>query len=488
MILNIKTQLFRLLPKDAFARGVSVLVGGTAGAQLLTVLVAPLLTRIYSPEDFGLLAIFSSLLTIIGMVSCLRYENSIPLPENDDEAANMAVLCLILVGISTLSSVLFVWQIGLNIVDLFDVPAMADYFWLMPIGVLLSGAYNVFNFWSIRTKRFSSIAISRLYQALATIAIQLATFKLGGIALLYARIVGVIAGTACLCRPAVVSLEFRKVTWRGIVKGARRYRRFPIFSTWEGFLNSASVELIPIIFATFFSAHATGLFSLAHRVISLPMSLFSNSVSQVFTSVAPSAKRDGSISELVLALHTKLAYFALPPLMTLAIYGQHLFEYIFGSEWRVSGEFAQWMSVLMYFQFVSSPMSSVFSVYELQKEMLLWQILLMFLRLLAIFAGLAMGDILNTVAFYTLASSIYYILFAFRIAIMTGTSLISFLRPTFKGFVVAVCCNVPIAFAMMFSDSLGNYHYIGFLLSVIAILSWIVFIFGDNKKIRIFYD
>ena len=60
MIQRVKTHLRRLLPKNAFARGVSVLVGGTAGAQLLTILAAPLLTRLYGPEDFGLVAVNGS--------------------------------------------------------------------------------------------------------------------------------------------------------------------------------------------------------------------------------------------------------------------------------------------------------------------------------------------------------------------------------------------------------------------------------------------
>ncbi len=188
MIDQTKTHLRRLLPKNAFARGFSVLVGGTAGAQLLTVLAAPLLTRLYSPEDFGLLAVYASLLALIGVVSSLRYELAIPLPEDDVEAANVAVLSLILVGISTLLSGALVWQLGPAIADALSVPALADYFWLLPAGVLLGGAYTVFNYWSVRTKRFSTIASTRIRQSLATLAIQLAVFKLGGLVLLLGRV------------------------------------------------------------------------------------------------------------------------------------------------------------------------------------------------------------------------------------------------------------------------------------------------------------
>ena len=88
MIAQAKTHLRRLLPKNAFARGISLLVGGTAGAQLLTILAAPALTRQYGPEDFGLLAVYASLLALIGVISSLRYELAIPLPVGDAEAAS----------------------------------------------------------------------------------------------------------------------------------------------------------------------------------------------------------------------------------------------------------------------------------------------------------------------------------------------------------------------------------------------------------------
>ena len=106
MIAKVKAGIRNLLPKNTFARGVSVLVGGTAGAQLLTVLAAPILTRLYSPEDFGLLAVYASLLGLIGVVASLRYELAIPLPESDEEAAHVMVLSLlILLGMTVLTAI-----------------------------------------------------------------------------------------------------------------------------------------------------------------------------------------------------------------------------------------------------------------------------------------------------------------------------------------------------------------------------------------------
>jgi len=161
MLQQAKNHLRRLLPKNAFARGVSVLVGGTAGAQVLTVLAAPLLTRLYSPEDFGLLAVYVSLLALIGIISSLRYELAIPLPEDEDEgvAANVAALSLILVGLTALLSGVLAWQLGPAIADLLGVPALAGYLWLLPVGALVSGSGQLFDDWAALIRRFTTIAI-----------------------------------------------------------------------------------------------------------------------------------------------------------------------------------------------------------------------------------------------------------------------------------------------------------------------------------------
>jgi len=141
MIKRSKTAIRALLPKNTFARGVGVLVGGTASAQILLVLAVPILTRLYTPEDFGLLAVYASLLAIIGVISTLRYELAIPLPEDDVEAANVAVLSLLLVAISTALTAILLLMLGTSIFELLGVPVLANYMWLIPVGLLISGAF-----------------------------------------------------------------------------------------------------------------------------------------------------------------------------------------------------------------------------------------------------------------------------------------------------------------------------------------------------------
>ncbi len=444
MITQAKTHLRSLLPKNAFARGVSVLVGGTAGAQVLTVLAAPLLTRLYSPEDFGLLAVYGSLLAMIGVISSLRYELAIPLPEDDAESANVAALCLILVGVSTLLSGLLVLQLGQPIAAALGVPQLEAYLWLLPVGVLLGGAYTVFNYWSIRTKRFTTIAGTRLRQALATIVIQLAAFKLGGIALLFAGVVGQSVGTTSLGRPALANPGFSQVSWRGILRAAGRYRRFPIFSTWEGLSNTAGMQLPPLLFAALFSPAAAGLYSLAHRILTLPMSLVGGAIGQVFFANAAEAHRAGQLGPLVAQLHGKLAHIGLPPTLILILLGPDLFAFVFGAQWRQAGEFARWMAPWLYLVFVSSPLSTIFAVMDRQKQGLVFQIILLVSRLTAIGVGAWIGDLSITVMLFAGASALCWLGFLFWVAHVAGNPARSMWQPSLAAFGFALLATLPI--------------------------------------------
>jgi O-antigen/teichoic acid export membrane protein len=472
MMQRAEPHLRRLLPKNAFARGVSVLVGGTAAAQLLTVLAAPLLTRLYSPEDFGLLAVYASLLALISVIASLRYELAIPLPEDDGEAANVAALSLILVGISTLFSGVLVGFLGATIAAALGVPALADYFWLLPVGVLLGGAYTVFNYWSVRAKRFGTIAGTRVRQALATIAIQLAVFKLGGIALLCAQVAGQSVGTISLGRPALAGAGFRQVSWRGIAKAARRYRRFPGFSTWAGFANIAGLQLPPMLFAAMFSPAAAGLYMLTSRVLTLPMSLVGGAIGQVFFANAAEAHRVGQLGPLVAQLHGKLAHIGLPPALILILLGPDVFAFVFGEQWRQAGEFARWMALWLYVQFLCSPLSTLFSVLELQKQGFVFQILILGIRIVVLVTSATFGDMLFTVTAFAITNFFCYGFTLFWLMKRVDIDPYKTARALLRVILIGIACVAPLAVNTSNLETSGYVRLLGFFLSAFFIIAW----------------
>ena len=458
-----------MLPKNAFARGVSVLVGGTASAQVLLVLAAPLLTRLYSPEDFGLLAVYASLLAMIGVVSSLRYELAIPLPEDDGEAANVAALCLILVVISTMLTGVLVFLMGSAIATALGVPTLAGYLWLLPVGVLLTGFYSVFNYWAVRTKRFTTIAGTTLRQAVATIAIQLAAFKLGGIALLFGQVAGQGVGTTTLGLPALKSAGFKQVSWAGVKNAAGRYKRFPIFLTWDGLLNTTGSQLPPLLFAYFFSPVAAGLYALANRVLNLPMTIIGGAVGQVFFANGADAFRKREHGSLVSQFQEKLIHIGAPLTMLLILIGPDLFSILFGESWRQAGDFARWMAPWLLFNFVYSPLSTLFAVLELQKQVLSLQFILLTSRMIALGVGAVIGDLFIAVALFSLVSAVCYLAFILWVTHTAGNSIMSFLYPLLMAIIYSVIVFFPIILALIFTPGLPLVWLIALLISSILL-------------------
>lgn len=370
----VKKLASRLLPKGQFARGVSVLVGGTAVSQLLTVLAIPLITRLYTPEDFGILAAFTAFLAFFTVVSAARYDLTLPLPEKDEDAASLLVLGAGIVAVVTILSAIVFLTWPDEIATSINAPELSKYMWLLPVSIFFGGMYQLVSRWAVRTKEFKSIAKTKVTQTVSLLIVQLGGYTLGPVALLLGHASGQGAGAGSLARSALKRQELKSASLRNIFEQSVRYKQFPIYSTWTALFNTASLQLAPLIFITLFGGAVAGLYALTLRVLSMPISLIGNAIGSVFLSTAPQAHREGRLAILVKELHGKLTLAGALPLMVLLFFGPELFALVFGESWRQAGVYAQWMAPWIYLQFQWSPLSILTTVLELQREALFAQI------------------------------------------------------------------------------------------------------------------
>lgn len=462
----VKAAVNRLLPRAPFARGVGLLVGGTAGSQVLLVLVSPLLTRLYTPDDFGLLAVYSALLALFGVIASLRYQLAIPLPEDDESASNVVALCLIVVAGITLVSALAVFIAGDRIASLLGAPRLARYLWLLPVGVFFSGAQEALRYYAIRRKAFGTIASTSVQRSLVNIVMQLFGFKLGAFGLIAAQATSQGAGSISLGKLFFRRRQLAAISWAGVKEQACRYRRFPLFSTWSGLVNTAGSQFPTVLFAALFTPAIAGLYSLANRTLSLPMSLIGSSIGQVFLSEAPLAFREQRLGELLSTLYAKLTHIGLPPIVLLAFSGPQLFSWAFGEAWREAGEYVRWMAPGLYMAFVSSPLTSSFTAMQKQKQGLVFQMTLFMSRLLALFAGARYGTVITAVALFSVADAACRVGFLSWLGRSAGYPLSEMIISTFRSLLVALVCVIPLAIVEYLTDPTEGAWLIGFLLSI----------------------
>ena len=477
-----KEQIKKFLPRNRFARSVSILAGGTAAGQAVVVLASPLLTRLYSPEDFGLLAVYASLLTLILVVSSLRYELAIPLPEDDWQAANIVALCLLIVLCTSLLTAVAVLLFREPIANALGVPTLASYMWLLPIGVLLGGVYPVFNYWAIRTKSFTAIASTKLWQALATIAIQLAAFRLGGVALLFGQVAGQSAGTANLARPVIKNI-LSCFNWSDVLALAKRYMKFPLYSANSGVIQAIYSQSPAIFLSLYGYIGVAGFWLLANRVAVIPYSLFSTSINQAIHKDLVTARENNSVGHKILPLMQRMVNLSLGPAIILIFFASYLIPIIFGEKWSEAANIIKYALALSTVTFIFSPMTTVISVMEWQKTGLWFQGVKCFVSVGVLAILLHMEKPFGAIIAYCVSSIL--LTFIYRLSLLRRLSVCVY--PFLWGIIknTAIYGAIGVLFVIISHDDVLLSIKIP-LFIVLSMIAFFVYLF-INSKIRLFY-
>lgn len=388
-----------------------VLAGGTAFAQALTVLVLPFLTRLYTPADFSVLAVYISMLGLVSVVACLRLEIAIPIPKQDEDAANVLAIALCTSATTAALLGMATWLYPQHLVELVDQPALAPYLWLLPLGVWLASSYSALQYWATRKKNFTAIAKTRLSQAVggASTQIGMGWAGISPFGLLLGHMINSGAGVIGLGRCALTQdrLALKSISLSGMRRVFREYDQFPKYSTFDALANTAGTQLPIIIIAAMAIGSEAGFLILAMRVMQAPMSLIGRAVSQVYLSRAPQEYRAGNLAKLTAEVLGGLARTGVGPLLFVGLIAPPVFDVVFGDEWRRAGELVVWMTPWFVFQFLASPISAAMHVRNWQKAMLGLTISSFVLRLGAVgFA--AHFDQQHLAEYYSLSSAIFY--------------------------------------------------------------------------------
>lgn len=398
-----------------FSTNVLKLVTGSVFAQSIGILVAPIVTRLFLPEAFGIAAIFISITSVIGSIACLRYELAIMLPESDGEAANLLAVCLCSVLFVTAISALVISVYKFEIVRLLNAPELGNHFWLIPFMVLISGLYLCFNLWSSRVKRFGQISKINVISSAFTQASKLGCgfwgYSSGG-ALINATVLGRLLSTLILgwqIWRRDYKLLRKGIKWEMMTLCLTKFKKFPLFSTWSALINTASHQLPAWILAYYFSPKVVGYFAIATTVVSLPMDIVGQAVAQVFFQKASEANNHkDELPILVEKIFNKLISIGLYPILMLIIIAQDLFTVFFGERWTEAGLYVQILGLMVFFRFISSPISTLFSVLEKQGSGLIVNILLFVSWCISLIAGGITGNIKLTLFLYSLSGVAIY--------------------------------------------------------------------------------
>ena len=439
-------RLRRILAPGSFARQVALVSGGTVASQAIVLATSPILTRLYSPEDFGVLAVFSSILGILLSIGGLRYETAIPLAKDDSEALAVLALCL-LVPVVFGAIVVALLASGLVAIGpLSGSPTLDAHYWLIPMGLVLSCWNLALSNWALRKGAFSAIARSKLDQGLYSSAIQLGSplFLKSPAGLLighlFLRAGGTLRLIRVLRRTAVgLRAPSRKEIWQATVQ----HKNFALFSTWASLASAVSAQLPPLLLASYFGSTTAGLYALGLRLLRTPMMLLGSSIGQVFFARASGIGKQIELTRLTLQVYVALCRVGVPVIATIGISAPEAFSLLFGSEWRLAGVYTQWLCPWLFALFVASPISSIPSIRGRQQADLAFQLWLLGVRVLALLVGAQLSNVNLAIALYSIASALSWLTILAWILRLAGVTVQVSLTHTLKAVLASVPLIVP---------------------------------------------
>ncbi|MFM5676229.1 lipopolysaccharide biosynthesis protein [Aeromonas veronii] len=403
----------RLLPKSTFAKNVATLMTGTALAQILPIAISPLLTRFYSPAEFSVFAMYVAILAILSVVACLRFEIAVPIPADDKTAIELVLLSLVSTFSVAIVTGIAIWLFGEKIAAMSG-DKLGNLIWLIPVGVLLAGCYNAFQYWATRNKAFRHVAKTRMTQSFSGASTQLGLgcLDISPLGLLLGHILQAGAGVIGLGRRfyADAKSHFHKLNLVGIKKTFKEYDRFPKYSTWEALANSAGVQLPVILIATYAAGAEAGYLMLAMRLLSAPMSLIGGSIAQVFLSEAPTKHHAGELRRFTVKTAMSLLKIGALPILAIAILSPLLVPYVFGQNWARAGVIISWMAPWYLMQFITSPVSMALHIVNAQRTALILQLFGLLLRVFVVIISLLFTQG-YVVELYALSGLFFYIVY-----------------------------------------------------------------------------
>lgn len=363
----LKTQF-----KGTFTRNIVMITSGAALSQIINFVFTPVITRVYTPEHYGVLSLYVAVLSTLSLFGTLNYEMGIPIAENDEKAINVVGLSLSILTILTTILLLILMFFGSTLLTLLEAEALTRYILLIPVGLFLRGLYNILTKWAYRNKNFKDITQTKYNMSLvkSTLKITLGIVINSPIGLLIGHLGGEATGVFTLSKDIIEQRSLLgKVSRNEMLLLANRYKNFPLFTTARRYLGDLTISL-PIVFLTgFYGGEVAGFFGLANVIIQMPLNLLGHSISNVY--YAECAKLSRENPERIQYLSDKLIkvlFFAgIFPFIVLVIWAPNLFEIVYGQNWIEAGYYARILTIASFARFVFKPVSNIFDVFERQK-------------------------------------------------------------------------------------------------------------------------
>lgn len=382
------------LSKISYLKNIAIILTGGILAQLIGLISLPVLSRLYTPEQFGLYASFIALIGILLILATLRLDFAMQIAKGITEICVLKAIIFKFTLIFILF-LMFLWvfyQVFLNLfkINTSEISLLIINPTFFIVSLIFSVIVSVGMAENIWYKRFYEISQIRVYQAslLAFLSIVFSFYSDFGLVYAYVTMTFFIAAFFTIKRK-VIFIKYKKRE-RLILQ---KYSKFPKYAVSSDIFNSFSNVSMPLIIAAVFTPAVAGTYFMADKIIKAPLGVLYQSVSSVYTESAGKLYNSDKIKELIFLTNytqIKIAIILAPILIVASLSSPYLFTIVLGDEWGTSGELVKYFAILIFFNGLYSPVSQIGNILGLQKYLLYFNLsLALFMTLsLLIFSDL----------------------------------------------------------------------------------------------------
>ena len=414
-------NLFQTFRNSSFVRNSLTLIFGTALAQLIPILLQPLLRRSYSPEQFGLISVYLTLVGMFAAISNFKYESAIVIPKEKKEADHLVAMGLILSFL--MSVILFV--VMYLIQDTWTAFLKIDsthiwFFYFIPMSVFFVSGFKCLNMYLIRNNAFKKSSQNKILRRSSEGFTQ-------GVLGLYHNPHGLFSGmilgdlvnfSASLIQSIKLGFKLNLTHIKEIINTAKKHWKFPVYHAIPSLLNTISLTLPVLIINEFYGEYQTGQYDLSRLILSLPMALISISLSQVYLqNMAGKIQKSESIIKLFNKTSLFLFLISVPIIVVVYFFAEPIFDLFFGPQWQDASKMTSLLVFSQSLKFIVSPLSASLVALSDVKYSAFWQIAY-FLLIGSLFfiENVSLYDLLKIYLIIDLSAyTIYYFIIRFRI-------------------------------------------------------------------------
>jgi len=436
---NIKDPIKNLLgTQGSFRRNSLIMSSGSIINIIVAFLLTPIVTRLYTKEEFGVFYIYASIVAIGTILINGMYPHAFVVPKFQRAFIALLKFCLSItfLGVAIFTVILvFFGKWFLELIGGHDLYAL---WYLLPIGLLVSALNVIFINWNVRRKEFKRNASSQVVMSSSRKGIEiLHGVTLGGIfsGLIYADMISKFLGTLTLGTNNIFRdfKKFKVVTFSDQKEVLKEFRKYPTYIMGSNFLNKITSDIPLYLLAFGFGDGAVGAFGFANQMLNIPITVIGNSIAPVYFQRANELYLNNpeSLRKFTLTTYTKMLIVGSLTFGLIFGFGDVLFSFVFSNDWELAGQFAMILSAYYVFKLISSPFARIFRVLRIEEKTLLVNIVLAGSRVLGITIGINTGSLIPAIICFTIGSAFGYMFNNVQVFIALGISFKEFLWKTF---------------------------------------------------------